>query len=266
MLGVTSDNASNMDTMFEELEVLASVDGITFDASNYRIRCFAHILNLFCQAMIFSVGDGDSTIYSTDIDSDEEPEKETRKELPVIAKLRKGVVAIRNSPQRRELFLRQCIAANVETKIVLRDVRTRWNSTLIMCERAKEMREPYDLTLRSITKLRTYVLDDDEWHKVDELIKLLSPFREATEMLSNEHSPTISRVSSVYQVLFQHLGKYNINECDIFEPGPSKRGKKKLSGSEIVSGLVDAGRATRTRQIGEIVPFDRWFSLRRFHG
>lgn len=109
--------------------------------------------------------------------------------------------------------------------MVLRDVNTRWNSTLIMCERANKLRDPFDLTLRSIPKLRKYVLTDDEWCKVTELIKILSPFREATIMLPNEHSPTMSRVTSVYQVLLEHLEKYTKSKSDLSEPGSSKRKK-----------------------------------------
>lgn len=43
VLSVTTDNASNMDTLFEELEKLFSELGIPFDSKNYRYRCFAHI-------------------------------------------------------------------------------------------------------------------------------------------------------------------------------------------------------------------------------
>lgn len=228
ILSVTTDNASNMDTMFEELEKLALQCGITFDSKNYRVRCFAHIMNLSCKAMIQSVGDGDSTKYTSDSESGDEDEESASKakELPVVVKLRKGIVGIRNSPQRRELFFRQCIVAGIASKIVIRDVRTRWNSTHAMIDRAKELREPYDLTLRSIPKLRKYVLADEEWEKIYELLKLLAPFEEATVMLSNEHSPTMSRIIAVYQGLFDHLEKYVKNDSSDTGLLPSKRIKR----------------------------------------
>lgn len=209
LLSVTTDNASNMDTMFLELEKLALERGITFDSKNYRVRCFAHIMNLSCQAIIHSIGDGDSKKYTSDSESDDEENVIKAKELPVVVKLRKGVVGIRKSPQRRELFHRQCLAAGIEKpKIVIRDVRTRWNSTQAMTERAAELREPYDLTLRATPKLRKYVLLEEEWEKLYELRKLLTPFQEATVMLSNEHSPTISRISAVYQELGEICEKW----------------------------------------------------------
>lgn len=132
LLSVTTDNATNMDTLFEELEKLFREISIPFDSKNYRVTCFAHIMNLACQAMIHSIGDGPATEYPSDSDSDDkEQEKVSQKSkvLPVVAKMRKGVVAIRSSPQRRELLARQCIAAKIEPKVVLRYVRTRWNAT-----------------------------------------------------------------------------------------------------------------------------------------
>lgn len=199
ILSVTTDNASNMDTMFEELEKLFLDDGIIFDSKNFRMKCFAHIMNLCCQAIIRSVGDGTAEEYPSDEESDVEEEHTEAKVLPVVAKMRKGVVAIRNSPQRREVLARQCVAAEIEPKVVLRDVRTRWNATHAMMERAQELKEPFDLTLQSIPKLRKYVLDEIEWNKIKELLEVLAPFKEATEMLSNEHSPTVSRVCALYQ-------------------------------------------------------------------
>ncbi|KAJ6639605.1 putative AC transposase [Pseudolycoriella hygida] len=226
VLGVTTDNAYNMDTMFDELEKLFNEAGIIFESKNQRIRCIAHIMNLSCQAMIRYVGDGDTAEYPSDEEeSDEEDESAKTKVLPVVAKLRKGVVAIRNSPQRREVLARQCIAADMEPKVVLKDVRTRWNATHTMMQRAKDLKHPFDLTLRSIPKLRQYVLDEVEWQKIDELLHLLAPCKEATEMLSNDHSPTVSRVSAVYQVLFDHLQQFKSVNSEPSEPS-SKRMKR----------------------------------------
>lgn len=224
LLSVTTDNATNMDTLFDELEILAAQYGITFDSKKFRVRCFAHIMNLSSKDMINSVGDGDKDMYPSDDESDGEDgvEKESSKTLPVVAKMRKGVVAIRNSPQRREIFERQCCVADIKPKMLLRDVRTRFNSTLTMLERAKDMMLPFDMTLGCIPKLRKYALNTDEWYMIDELIKLLSPFKEATVMLSNEHSPSLSRVSSVYQLLFDHLEKYIDNDEDEI---PTKRAR-----------------------------------------
>lgn len=42
IMGFTADNASNNDTLVSELSILVP----SFSGSEYRVRCFAHILNL----------------------------------------------------------------------------------------------------------------------------------------------------------------------------------------------------------------------------
>lgn len=56
-------------------------------------------------------------------------------------KLRKVIVKIRASSQRREKFKQQCIAANMVPLELIPDVSTRWNSTEIMLERALTLKQ-----------------------------------------------------------------------------------------------------------------------------
>jgi hypothetical protein len=55
MLGITCDNAKNMDSLFENFEVLCEEEGIEFDTSNQRVRCLAHIINLAAQSALKSL-------------------------------------------------------------------------------------------------------------------------------------------------------------------------------------------------------------------
>ena len=52
MLGITCDNAKNMDSLFENFEILCEEEGIKFDTSNQRVRCLAHIINLAAQSAL----------------------------------------------------------------------------------------------------------------------------------------------------------------------------------------------------------------------
>ena len=52
---VTTDNASNMDSMFKILDEKADMKMSDFNSSDFRVRCLAHILNLVCQAILKSV-------------------------------------------------------------------------------------------------------------------------------------------------------------------------------------------------------------------
>lgn len=46
VVGLNCDNASNNDTMADELEVLHEADGFEFDATEARIRCMPHTVHL----------------------------------------------------------------------------------------------------------------------------------------------------------------------------------------------------------------------------
>jgi hypothetical protein len=54
--------------------------------------------------------------------------------------LRKLIVTIRASPQRREKFTFQCRIFELRPKELVLDVRTRWNSTYYMLKRAIELK------------------------------------------------------------------------------------------------------------------------------
>jgi len=51
-------------------------------------------------------------------------------------------VKIRASPQRRERFFRQCnLYSDIKELNLILDVKTRWNSTYLMLQRALNLRE-----------------------------------------------------------------------------------------------------------------------------
>ncbi|CAB4391844.1 unnamed protein product [Rhizophagus irregularis] len=60
----------------------------------------------------------------------------------ILCKLCTLICKIRASPQQREKFSAQCKVADIPNKIVILDVRTRWNSTFNMLVRARELKEP----------------------------------------------------------------------------------------------------------------------------
>ncbi|CAG8706133.1 8202_t:CDS:2, partial [Gigaspora rosea] len=49
IIGITTDNASNNDTMIDNIEIWAIEQNLNFSDKNH-FRCFAHILNLAVQA------------------------------------------------------------------------------------------------------------------------------------------------------------------------------------------------------------------------
>lgn len=65
ILAITTDNASNMDTLFQELEEMCQEKMIDFNKEEHRVRCMAHIINLACKALMTEVP-GDVTAESAD--------------------------------------------------------------------------------------------------------------------------------------------------------------------------------------------------------
>jgi hypothetical protein len=134
----TLDNAGNNKTMMEALEKKLEERDIPFDATDRRIMCYAHVVNLCSGAVIRAAGDGDGTL-----------------ELNPIGVARGVVRAVRVSGKRRDAFDEVIRDGNrkawfkagqppeviiVKELQLLRDVRTRWDSVYLMLNRLREMR------------------------------------------------------------------------------------------------------------------------------
>jgi hypothetical protein len=141
LLATTTDNASNNDTFLGHLETACQQQGIRFSRGSMHVRCIAHAINLAVQSFLEVLGSAaldSEDAYSEHYTADARP-------VGFIPRLRNLVVKVRGSPQRRERFAHQCKGAGIHPKELLVDVRTRWNSTHDMIERALELREPLDI-------------------------------------------------------------------------------------------------------------------------
>ncbi|CAG7734029.1 unnamed protein product, partial [Allacma fusca] len=197
LLAITTDNASNMDTFFEEFARIADQNGVKYDPQHQRVRCLAHILNLATKAVLANVACVNQPRTT----------RERNCGYNFIEKIRIGIQKIRSSPQRRGRFGDQCHVAKITPKELILDCPTRWDSTLDMLERCAEMRIPFEFTLSTIPELTAYQPDEEEWARTDQVIALLKPIRDMTKMLSTGSSPTVSKCLSVYQNLLDHFDK-----------------------------------------------------------
>src|SRR5271168_1343503 len=150
--------------MLEFLEKLLLEREITsFNAKNNRIMCFSHVVNIAVQHVLSKMSsvkapenDDDNSEGPTD-DADEnrgfEQTFQNACAQDLISRLRKIVTAIRASGQRHEalttwiengnksgLFVLQNTSVEIKPMQLLRDVRTRWDSTYQMIKRCIEMR------------------------------------------------------------------------------------------------------------------------------
>src|SRR6266508_3152606 len=94
-----------------------------------------------------------------------------------------------------------CDALRSYCKVIKKDylkpdlnVATRWNSSFLMLEKFKRMREELDFLVCSNKHLETAYLDDDEWEQVRSMIVLLELMYKATKILSSSSYPTVSDI------------------------------------------------------------------------
>jgi hypothetical protein len=137
----------------------------SFIAKENRIMCFPHVINITVQRVLSVMslgkvpeGDDDIDVSSDNRDSDDGGRRigqtfEAACAADPISRLRNIVMTIRSSGQRRDAFmtwiktgnengwfLNKGKAVHVVPRQLLRDVRTRWDSTYQMIKRCIEMR------------------------------------------------------------------------------------------------------------------------------
>ena len=125
--------------------------------------------------------------------------------LGCVPRLRNLILRVRLSPQRREKLARQCELADVPQREALLDVRTRWNSTYKMLDRANQLRVPLTTMAASSTDLRAFVLADEEWDILAKICKLLKVFDDATKAICASEYPTLANTIPLYNALIDTL-------------------------------------------------------------
>lgn len=85
------------------------------------------------------------------------------------------------------------------------DCVTRWNSTLAMLVRARELSTALNYLTTSEEKLRDSCFDKDDFKQIDDLVNILSYFEEATKMMTSASKPTISETILVFSTLKNFL-------------------------------------------------------------
>ena len=145
-MAITADNASNNMTFLKELGHTCNQNSIGFDYKKNHIRCLAHIINLTTQEILKYLKAGDA------IDENEilMGISQQNNNIETIPKLRKLIVKIRSSPQRREEFRRRCdlhssVNPSIKVLNLVLDVKTRWNSIFLMLECALKLRDVSNL-------------------------------------------------------------------------------------------------------------------------
>jgi hypothetical protein len=119
-------------------------------------------------------------------------------------KVRNLTIYINASPQRRQDFLNLQTHQSSPRLVPIQDVRTRWNSTYLMLQRAKRLQSHLD-SFCLIKRLPDLKLNVDEWRQIDYLLCLTKPFFVYTTIFSKTKDVTIHQVFTLYNELFKHL-------------------------------------------------------------
>jgi hypothetical protein len=116
-------------------------------------------------------------------------------------------VLITLTPSRRNEFI-DCQKAKVRIAVLpIMDVKTSWNATLELLERAYCLREftPEWLKNSKYVQYRSLFTTQDEWTIATYVMEVLRPFRYWTLWMSKRHTLTLHHVITVYNYMFDHM-------------------------------------------------------------
>jgi len=116
-------------------------------------------------------------------------------------------VLITLTPGRRNEFI-DCEKAKVRIAVLpIMEVKTRWNSTLELLERAYRLREFTRECLQypKYSEYRPLFTTQEEWTIVKYVMEVLRPFRYWTLWMSKRHTVTLHPVITVYNDMFDHM-------------------------------------------------------------
>jgi len=116
-------------------------------------------------------------------------------------------VLITLTPGCRNEFI-DCQKAKVRLAVLpIMDVKTLWNSTVELLERAYRLREfPREwLQHPKDSQYRPLFTTQDEWTIVKYVMEVLRPFRYCTLWMSKRHTVTLYQVITVYNDMFDQM-------------------------------------------------------------
>jgi hypothetical protein len=203
---VVGDNSGTNDTLCREIEkYLLTEENIIWNASQWRLRCLGHIINLEVQAFLFhnvieveELKSYDESEESTDI-GDEAKKKFHL--LGPLGKLHNIIINIRGSPSRTAEFLQ------LAGRMIPLDNRTRWNSWYLSLIVAEEHASSIDTYTKSDThwdELSDDYLTPEDWNRLRKIKSFLKPFHRAT-LETQGHSSSLEKVLFTMDILVRYF-------------------------------------------------------------
>lgn len=176
-LAITIDNGANQVAGMKLLSTRLSKDSqVDFNI----IRCGAHTIALVVNAGL-------------------------KKLKPVIDKVRTFIVEIRRSPKKEQELLDFAEKLQVKYKKLVRDVRTRWNSTYSMLESFLTDKLIINSVLSLQNNFANLDLTEDEWKEIGYFCDFLKPFFDFTEAMSGSNYSTLGTLLLLLDHLSDHI-------------------------------------------------------------
>ncbi|KAJ5264866.1 hypothetical protein N7505_007659 [Penicillium chrysogenum] len=208
VLSITTDNASNNNTMIQGVQEMVQSQAL-HNTSVFRVPCIVHVIQLSLKDLLGKIKANPTNAEAESEWSDERtkslqsaPDHASGNVVATLKKIRELAVFITASPQRREAF--RALQTTEPKLLPIQDVRTRWNSTFLMLERAKKLQRVFNQYC-STHQYVQFQLGQEEWRQVEYLLLVTKPFFHYTKILSKTQDVTVHSVFSIYKELFSHL-------------------------------------------------------------
>ncbi|POW18081.1 hypothetical protein PSHT_06211, partial [Puccinia striiformis] len=210
---ITADNASTNNKMAQELSLQIQ----SFNPATHLLGCVAHVINLAAQAGIAALGTLDEAEegeeLSTNVMGASTPINEP---APQPTQNLMGINFMTTKPNgvnvNAESILKRIHSMCTYPELVNKnincleiDVATRWNSTFHMFCPAITLKESCIHYCQSQPETCRFLLTVDEWDQAKNVMSLLKPLSEATNMLCGSKFPTLNTALPVYMILMKHL-------------------------------------------------------------
>lgn len=175
----------------------------------------------------------DDELEEEEMDDEEVTEKTKEKgEIGTIPKLRKLIKKVRKSCQMREKLWKLCQVYGIKYLVPIIDVKTRWDSTFEMIERAAYLKTPLRALCSNEKSLKSLLMSESEWSVLGSLQVLLQKFHRSTKRMSMERHPTICSYLPTLDWLLESLKSF-IKDNSGAMSSAAQKGLDKLEEYEI---------------------------------
>ncbi len=124
---------------------------------------------------------------------------------PIIDKVRTFVIEIRKSPKKEQELISLAQNLQLKYKKLIRDVKTRWNSTYSMLESFLENKAIINAIVSVNNEFEELGLNENEWKETKLFCDFLKPFFEFTVAMSGSEYPTLGTLLLFLDYLLDHL-------------------------------------------------------------